>query len=218
LAVHIKNAIESDPSVIGKAIREQFEKLVFEPLWKITPEVSQASGLVIVIDALDECERDEDVKLIINLLSRAKSLTSLRLRILVTSRPELPIRLGFGAIQGKYQDLVLHEIPEPVIEHDIAAYLQSELGRIRDEYNASVTKERQLASDWPGKSTIQILVEMAVLLFIFAATVCRFVDDRVCGGPDEQLQEVLRFQTRSQESKLDATYLPVLNKLLVRRI
>ena len=123
VAVHVRNAIESDPGVVGKAMREQFEKLVFEPLSKITPNASQASGLVIVVDALDECERDEDVKLIINLLSRAKSLTSLRLRILVTSRPELPIRLGFSAIHGQYQDLVLHEIPEPVVEHDISTYL-----------------------------------------------------------------------------------------------
>ncbi|RYP39668.1 hypothetical protein DL767_002049 [Monosporascus sp. MG133] len=214
VVVHVKNAIKSDPDVAGKAMREQFEKLVFDPLSKTTPEASQASGLVIVVDALDECERDDDVKLIINLFSRAKSLTSLRLRILVTSRPELPIRLGFNAIHGKYQDLVLHKIPEPVVEHDISAYLQFELARIRNEYNASVTKERQLASSWPGQSTIQILVKMAVPLFIFAATVCRFVDDRLCGDPDEQLQEILKFQTKSQESKLDATYLPVLNNPL----
>jgi hypothetical protein len=218
MAVHVKNAIESDPGVVGKTMQEQFEKLIFEPLSKITLKASQESGLVIVIDALDECERDEDVKNIIKIFSRVKSLTSLHLRILVTSRPELPIRLGFSTIRGKYQDLALHKISEAVVEHDIAVYLQSELTRIRDDYNASVTKERQLASDWPSQSTIQILVKMAVPLFIFAATVCRFVDDRICGNPDERLQEVLMFQTRSQESKLDATYLPVLNKLLVRRL
>ncbi|KAH8778798.1 vegetative incompatibility protein HET-E-1 [Diaporthe sp. PMI_573] len=215
VAAHVKNAIESDPSVVGKAMREQFEKLIFEPLSRITPEASQASGLVIVVDALDECERDDDVKLIINLFSRAKSLASLRLRILVTSRPELPIRLGFSAIHGKYQDLVLHEIPEPVVEQDISAYLQSELARIRDEYNASVSEERQLASSWPDQSTIQILVKMAVPLFIFAATVCRFLADRKCGNPDKKLKTVLEYRTKSQESKLDNTYLPVLEQLLV---
>jgi hypothetical protein len=212
-AVHIRNAIESDPGVVGKAMREQFEKLIFEPLSKITPDALQASSLVIVVDALDECERDEDVKLIINLFSRAKSLTSLR--ILVTSRPELPIRLGFCAIDGKYQDLILHEIPEPIIEHDISAYLQFELVRIRDEYNSSVSKERQLASGWPNKSTIQVLVKMAVPLFIFAATVCRFLADRKGGNPDKKLKKVLEHQTKSQKSKLDNTYLPVLEQLLI---
>ncbi len=85
MAVHIKNAIEVDPSVVGKAMREQFEKLILELLSKITPEAPQASGLVIVVDALDECERDDDVKLIIYLFSCANSLTSLCLKILVTS-------------------------------------------------------------------------------------------------------------------------------------
>jgi hypothetical protein len=215
VAVHVKNAMESDPGVVGKSMREQFEKLVFEPLSQITLEASQASGLVIIVDALDECEHDDDVKLIINLFSRAKSLTSLRLRILVTSRPELPIRLSFSAIHGKYQDFVLHKIPEPVVKHDISAYLQSELARIRDEYNASVTKERRLASGWPDQSTIEILVKMAAPQFIFAATICRFLADRKYGSPDKKLRHVLEYRTKSQESKLNNTYLPVLEQLLI---
>jgi hypothetical protein len=56
---------------------------------------------------------------------------------------------------------------------------------------------------------------MSVPLFIFAATICRFLADRKCGNPDTQLKKVLDYQTRSQESKLDATYLPVLNQQLV---
>jgi hypothetical protein len=52
-------------------------------------------------------------------------------------------------------------------------------------------------------------------LFIFAATVCRFINDRRCGQPNERLTKVLEYQTKSQASKLDATYLPVLNQLLV---
>jgi hypothetical protein len=46
-----------------------------------------------------------------------------RLRAFVTSRPDLPIRLGFTKIEGDYQDLVLHEVALPIIEHDIAAFL-----------------------------------------------------------------------------------------------
>jgi hypothetical protein len=217
VAVHIKNALESDPDVVGKIMREQFEKLVLEPMSKIiiTPNTPPASGIVIVIDALDECEHDEDVKLIINLFSRVKSLKSLRLRILVTSRPELPIRLGFRAIDGRYQDVILHEIAEPIIEQDISTYLQSELARIRDEYNLDVSKERQLPSGWPDQPTIQILVKMAVPLFIFAATVCRFVADRKCDNPEKRLRAVVEHRTKSQKSKLDNTYMPVLKQQLI---
>jgi hypothetical protein len=56
---------------------------------------------------------------------------------------------------------------------------------------------------------------MAIPLFIFAATVCRFVRDQRCGDPEEQLAKILKDRTRSQGSKLDATYLPVLSQLLV---
>jgi hypothetical protein len=112
----------------------------------------KAPSLVIVVDALDECEREDDVRLTIHLFSRTKMLKSPRLRIFVTSRPELPIRLGFSTIRGTYQDLVLHEIPAPVIEHEIRAYLEFELARIKDDYNASVSEDSLLPVDWPGPS------------------------------------------------------------------
>ena len=57
---------------------------------------------------------------------------------------------------------------------------------------------------------------MAVPLFIFAATVCRFVGDpRGSWDPEGRLATVLKYQTISQASKLDRTYLPVLEQLVV---
>jgi hypothetical protein len=56
---------------------------------------------------------------------------------------------------------------------------------------------------------------MAIPLFIFATTICWFINDRKCGQPKDQLAKVLKYETRSQASKLDATYLPVLDQLLV---
>lgn len=54
---------------------------------------------------------------------------------------------------------------------------------------------------------------MAIPLFIFAATVCRFLQDGRLGGPRDQLASILEHQD-SQKSNLDATYLPVLDRLL----
>ncbi|KAK4161938.1 vegetative incompatibility protein HET-E-1 [Cladorrhinum sp. PSN259] len=214
LAPHIRAAIEADSSVTRKLLREQFEKLILKPLENLSGSLDDIKTIVLVIDALDECERDGDIKVIISLLSQAKSLGSIRLKTFLTSRPELPIRLGFSTIKGKYQDLVLHEIPEPIIEHDIAAYLNSELAKIRDDYNNLPPGGRQLPHDWPGPQIVKNLVQMAVPLFIFAATACRLIQDRKYGGPDRQLTKVLAYQT-SQYSKLDATYLPVLEPLFI---
>ena len=215
LAPHVRNAIEADPTISGKTMKDQFEKLVLKPLDKIHSNRQNSLRRVVVVDALDECDREEDVRIIIHLLSQVKHLKSVHLKLFVTSRPELPIRLGFEDISGKYKSIVLHQIPNPIIEHDISAFLEYELARIRDDYNKSVTRDRQLHLDWPGQTSVQNLVGMAIPLFIFAATVCRFIKDRKCGPPEEQLAKVLQYQTKSQESKLDATYLPVLNQLLV---
>jgi len=213
LAAHVQAAIDTDPAVTSKALKEQFEKLILQPLGKL--EGVPSKRIVLVIDALDECERDDDIRAIIYLLSRAKTLKSVRLRAFVTSRPELPIRLGFHAIKGRYQDIVLHEMPKLVIEHDIIAFLKDELTKIRNEYNSSVADDRQLLYDWPGQTNTKTLVDMAIPLFIFAATVCRFIKERRCGGPDQQLAKILKYQTRSQRSKLDATYLPILEQQVV---
>ncbi|ORY58143.1 uncharacterized protein BCR38DRAFT_489623 [Pseudomassariella vexata] len=141
--------------------------------------------------------------------------SSPRLKIFLTSRPELPIRLGFTAIKGAYQGLILHEVAGPVIEHDIWVFLEHELAQVRDDYNNSVLEGRHLPTTWPSEVNIQILVEMSVPLFIFAATVCRFIADRRLGDPGDQLQDIISYRETAQDSQLNATYLPVLNKLLV---
>jgi hypothetical protein len=212
----LRAAIISDPAIFTKALREQFERLILEPLRQVNSGSQDPYTIAIVIDALDECDHDNDIKLIIFLFSQAKALSSVWLKVFVTSRPELPIRLGFLEITGKYKDVALHQIPEPVIEHDISAYLSYELARIRDGYNSVVFEDQQLPPHWPGEH-IRTLVRMAIPLFIFAATVCRFIEDETWKDPEGQLAKVVNFQSNNdiEFDKLDSTYLPVLNQLAV---
>jgi hypothetical protein len=216
LSSTIGAAVESDPAISTKALREQFDKLILEPLCRARSGFEGPFTIAIVIDALDECDNDDDIKLIINLFSQAKALSSVRLRVFITSRPELPIRLGFKNITGKYQDVALHQVPESVIKHDISVYLSSELARIRENYNSQAFEDQRLPSHWPGER-IQTLVHMAVPLFIFAATVCRFIEDETWQDPEGQLAKVLSFQSlgNAQQDNLDSTYLPILNQVVV---
>ena len=46
---------------------------------------------------------------------------------------------------------------------------------------------------WPGPTNPQILAKRAVPLFIFAKTVCMFVEDRGFGDPKEQLNKILKY-------------------------
>ena len=221
LEPHIKDALRTDQGLAGKALREQFEKLILQPLERVYHDLRNPVKIMLVVDALDECDHDGDIKAIIYLLSQTKTLGSVHMRVFVTSRPELPIRLGFKDIQGRYQDVALHQVPEPIIEHDISKFLEHELANIRDEYNKIQELDvLRLPSDWPGEHVVQRLVYMAMPLFIYAATVCRFVCDSAWSDPDGQLRKVLEYQTSDQTSeldRLDATYIPILSQLVLGR-
>ncbi|KAI9764068.1 MAG: hypothetical protein M1840_008872 [Geoglossum simile] len=59
----IMKAIDADPAISKKALKDQFEKLILQPL--LETNYPKALGLIVMIDALDECERDEDVRTIL---------------------------------------------------------------------------------------------------------------------------------------------------------
>ncbi|KAI9868485.1 MAG: hypothetical protein M1813_005929 [Trichoglossum hirsutum] len=202
----IRKALDADPRISERVLKDQFEKLILHPLSEIQQAPLQALACIVVIDALDECEREEDIRVILQLLAQTKDIKPVLLRILVTSRPELPIRLGFKQMSdGMYQDLILHEVPKRTIEHDIHLFLEHELREIQES--------RSLSPNWPRRDQIQALVELAVPLFIFAATACRYIADRR-DNPTKRLKAVLQYQSATHISKLDRMYLPILSQLL----
>ncbi|EAU30114.1 hypothetical protein ATEG_09923 [Aspergillus terreus NIH2624] len=201
----VKKALNDDPDIASKSLREQFEKLLLQPLLGLDQRDQLPQNTVIVIDALDECEHDQDIRNIIRLLPRLQEVKSLCLRVFLTSRPELPISLGFSEIGNHvYQDLALHEIPEEVTETDIQLFLRHRFTEIRHD--------RKVPQDWPGDNIIQQLVEISVPLFISAATVCRYVENPNW-EPKFRLAELLKDQAK-YVSKMDKTYLPILTRLL----
>lgn len=87
-----------------------------------------------VIDALDECKHDQDIRNIIRLLPLLQKAKAIGLRMVLTRRPEFPISLGFSEIAHHgYQDQALHEIPEGVTEHNIHLFLQDRFTKIKHD-------------------------------------------------------------------------------------
>lgn len=201
----VQKALDDDPDIASKSLKEQFEKLLLQPLLYLDQLGRQPQTAVMVIDALDECEHDQDIRNILRLLPFLQKAKAGRLRIFLTSRPELPISAGFADITDhEYQDLALHEIPEEVTEHDIHLFLQDRFTKIKHD--------RYIAPDWPGDDVIQELVTMSVPLFISAATVCRYIENAKW-EPKSRLAELLRDQAK-YVSRMDKTYLPILTRLL----
>ncbi|KAL4875250.1 hypothetical protein BJY04DRAFT_202495 [Aspergillus karnatakaensis] len=185
----VLRAIQKDPKISSKPLKEQFEKLLLQPLQGLGSAVHKSSILLIVIDAIDECDNDNDIRAILQLLPRVQESTYIQLRVFITSRPELPIRLGFRAMGTDHQDMILHEVPEPIIAQDISLFLEHKLGAIK--------QERTLPLDWRGIANFQTLVTMSVPLFIFAATVCRVLEDQIW-IPCNVLPTSLNIRTRSR--------------------
>ncbi|KAJ5216362.1 NACHT and WD40 domain protein, partial [Penicillium cinerascens] len=202
----LHQAVYENPDIATKGLREQFDKLLLQPLQRLNRSNISLQTVVIVIDALDECEGDGDIQLILQLLPQIQQAATIRLQVILTSRPDLP-RLEFSRMKNDhYKDFILHDIPLEVIEHDISLFFAHQLAEIRIIHG--------LSTEWPGERDLQRLVALSVPLFIFAATICRIFKERDW-DPIDSLSEVLTHQ--DDRTRLAGTYLPVLDRLLNRQ-
>lgn len=164
---YICEALYENSHIGGLGLYDQWERLVLQPLSRLKGSAFPQPP-VLVIDALDECEGEDDVRLILQVLSTANSMQGVQLRIFVTSRPETPIRHEIHDIpETAHQDFILHNISQSTIEHDISIFFVNNLEITRRECN--------LAVGWPGEGKVRRLVERAGGLFIYAATAWRFI-------------------------------------------
>ena len=181
---HICRAVAETNDIANQSLRDQWKHLILQPLsmWMAT---SSQSLLILVIDALDECDGDKDVQSILQLFEEVKSLKPIQLRIFLTSRPETPIRLGFRNMTGiLHRDLALHQISPTIINNDILIFFKHKLEEIR-------IASDDLPVGWPGKETVSILVMKAHGLFIYAATVCRFIEQGSEQWPPDDLLRLI---------------------------
>lgn len=126
--------------------------------------------LVLVIDALDECsDPTAQTKVVEGLITIAEAIPWIK--ILVTSRDEGAIRTGFARVPaGNFHDIDINQVDN--IDVDIRAYTVSEL------------QEMGLGTDH-----VPALVEKAGGLFIWSATVLKFLKKRL--DKEEALQKLL---------------------------
>ncbi|QKX60474.1 uncharacterized protein TRUGW13939_07619 [Talaromyces rugulosus] len=199
----IEDAITSNSRIRSLGLYGQWEKLVLEPLSQLGKNVCLLP-VVVVIDALDECDNEDDVSLLIQCLAAATAVESLQLRVFVTSRPEQPINLGFDSISsGLHRDYILHDIEQSIVDQDLVLFYKDRLSHTAKKFGLG----NRILSD----ETIQILVRKSNGLFIHAATVCRFIEE---GGQlaGERLSLVIAAgSTPSKpEKELDQIYTTVL--------
>ena len=137
------------------------------------------------------------------LLSSIEAITSIHLRVFVTSRPELPIKLEFRKMSGDlHQDVIPEEVQ--TIVHQLEDIKTGFSFRQPDD---------ALPSQWPGKDKIRALVHLTVPLFIVASTVCRYISEEE-SNPGRRLESLLQQGQNEAYSTLERIYLPILYQIV----
>ncbi|QRW18431.1 Vegetative incompatibility protein HET-E-1 [Rhizoctonia solani] len=190
--------LSNNPDVARREISVQFEKLIVGPLLKVKHAIP--TDVIVVTDALDECSNVQGTQLVLELLFRHAA--SIPVKFFVTSRPEPGISGKVLGPQNMYHFvLYLHDVEESLVQEDIRVYLEDELRSI----SAKPEDIRQLAT-------------RAGCLFIFAATVVRYIEPRdVSADHEKRLAAMLDSQFKAEGEtyrELDKVYSMILLQAL----
>ncbi|KAF9762248.1 hypothetical protein IL306_003482 [Fusarium sp. DS 682] len=128
-----------NPDIDSMRLDQQFGVLLETPLSEIDPIPSTK---LIIIDALDECANQDRISEITSLLYRLKTLKTLRIRLLVTSRDEFPVRKALD--QLLHHSLSLAADFRKDATSDIEEILKYGFAKIR---NDTGIKEEWLSND-----------------------------------------------------------------------
>ncbi|KAG9074979.1 hypothetical protein FRC06_010347, partial [Ceratobasidium sp. 370] len=118
----VADAIREDQQICSAPMQRRYASLVESPMRSLRLDEAP-QGLVVVIDALDETQRDEN---------RASVLTYLRdmcqlapwLKIIVTSRPDDDIKPEFGGDDERMTSLNIADHPA---DHDIIKFVRQRM-------------------------------------------------------------------------------------------
>ena len=196
--------LRTNPEVGRDSLCSQLEKLIIGP-FKTT-----RIPTLIIIDALDECKDEEPASAILSVLSRYIDQIP-EAKFFITGRPETRIRTGFRLelLRPITEVLKLHEVERSSVDDDIKLFFKVRLGDI-----AKTRSDCDLTEDWPSPYDIDILCKKAAGLFIYAATVVKFIASPY-DLPTERLTLIISLRhstTHEGKSGIDLLYTKVLEQ------
>lgn len=186
----VKRLLEDKNALSKFSIRKQWDKLVVAPLRHLNDCVR-----LLVIDALDECS----ISTLPSLLDCIRAFSLDHIKVLLTTRPERPIRQVLGTIPSiTIQHIRQSEVEKQDNLADVARYINHELDHI------SCHIDQQFS---PSTAQRTALIDRSEGLFIFASTACAFL--RITYVRQDALEQIL---APNVSSKLDDLYKEVLRR------
>ncbi|KAL5503719.1 hypothetical protein ACEPAH_7790 [Sanghuangporus vaninii] len=172
IARHILCALESNKTICGTVLKNQFEKLLLEPLRAAAKKI--AGPIVVILDALDECGNAEQRRDLVQLLKTDFIVLPPKVRILVTSRPEGDI------VEDLPESDRIRRIELKESRHDVDLYIRQEMAK-------ALGKRIPKGKAWDD--SLQVLCDAANGLFIWASTAVKMVRGPI--DPQENLQQLV---------------------------
>jgi len=205
-ARRVDRALEDDRRATERDPDRQFTSLLRKPLQQV---LAVGDPILLVIDALDECEESGAQNLLDTL---ARGIPQLRrLKVFITARPERHIRTALDKYRN-HEQFCLQDIEPSVVEVDIRRYLDF---RLSEEEVKRVLPELPPPPWQPTDEQKNALVQMSGKLFIIASTAAAFILDDKQLAPAKQLDILLvdlslRDFSGSRHTFLDDMYMQII--------
>ncbi|KAG9001440.1 hypothetical protein FRB94_004755 [Tulasnella sp. JGI-2019a] len=182
IASAIESIVQEGTDIALMTQTDQFTQLIQEPLETLD---SGSPTLIIILDALDECD-DAYATTLLRLFGALFSTLPNQVKLFITSRGEPHLQKYFRSEPLK-SELETHPLGDVVgerVDEDVAMYFQSQLPDLVGEWVAE-------PSNWPGEERRKALVHKTQGLFICATTVARMLADPKTRNPEKQLNDIL---------------------------
>ena len=183
----IEIVLRSDPTIPYQSLDRQFRKLIINPVIAHNTPIRR---MVIVIDALDECDDKDEIAEFIEILIDASRECRLPFLFFITARAENHIVAKFSppeSVSVTYS-LGLHDFDAHA---DVRSFLLFRFSKFLSETPRLM---RGVQRPWPSEEDMNCLVEKSSGIFIFASTLVDFVTDQRA-APRRRLQMVLQTHT-----------------------
>ncbi|KAF7760202.1 hypothetical protein Agabi119p4_10878 [Agaricus bisporus var. burnettii] len=211
----IDRVVSHDRTLITKNMSSQFNSLIVNPLRELQARGKQVERRAIIIDGLDECENVDAQCELIEIIAASSRNRTTPFRWAFFSRPEPHIEATFSkaSVSSICRTAVLQV--SRTVDGEIGSYLRGGFDNIVRRRNIS------MPSPWPTDRDVRKVVEASAGLFIYAATVLRFVESSRSLRLEEPLQIVLNIISERSTVSNTATIfaeIDVLYTLIMQRV
>ncbi|KAG8959835.1 hypothetical protein FRC05_007311, partial [Tulasnella sp. 425] len=193
----ILSTVEKDDNISSHLLDQQFGALFVSSLGPLKQKVYP---ILIIVDALDECDSVGDAVKFVKLIYQHSSSLPDNLKFLLTSRPEAPLLRALEP--RKWHEENLDSIADADSYADVGQFLRHQFSQVKTD--------RGIEGDWPAQEDISALISMSQGLFQWARTVVKWTSD---GSPKYRLKKLLK-SPKEAWSGVEKLYTQILSEAL----